>query len=79
MKWDWMVKTIRFAVNRSPAGGKAGYGVIRAVPANDCAGKKSQALRRGGCQVLYAEDNWWYLSACCISSVYWWQSTVASL
>ena len=30
-------KTIRFAVNRSPAGGKAGYGVIRAVPANDCA------------------------------------------
>lgn len=37
MKWDWMVKTIRFAVNRSPAGGKAGYGVIRAVPANDCA------------------------------------------
>lgn len=30
-------KTIRFAVNRSLAGGKAGYGVIRAVPANDCA------------------------------------------
>lgn len=37
MKWDWMVKTIRFAVNRFLAGGKAGYGVIRAVPANDCA------------------------------------------
>ncbi len=64
MKWDWMVKTIRFAVSVPLAGGKAGYGVIRVVPANVALRKKSQALRRGGCQVLYAKITWWYLSAC---------------
>ncbi|XPE36454.1 alpha-amylase family glycosyl hydrolase [Shigella flexneri] len=55
-----------FAVSRSPGRWKSGFGVIRTVPRSKTFAlrKKSQALRRGGCQVLLRKITWWYLSAC---------------
>lgn len=58
MKWDWMAKTIRFAVSRSPWQVEKQDSALFALYQRMIAlRKKGQALRRGGCQVLYAEDN----------------------
>lgn len=50
-------KTIRFAVNRSRQVEKQDTALFALYQRMIALRKKSQALRRGGCQVLYAEDN----------------------
>ena len=50
-------KTIRFAVNRSRRVEKQDTALFALYQRMIALRKKSQALRRGGCQVLYAEDN----------------------
>lgn len=52
-----MAKTIRFAVNRSWQVEKQDTALFALYQRMIALRKKSQALRRGGCQVLYAEDN----------------------
>ncbi|VDR29442.1 maltodextrin glucosidase [Raoultella terrigena] len=39
--------------------------------------KANQALRYGGCQVIYAEETWWYLLVFIKISACWWLSTAA--
>ncbi len=50
-------KTIRFAVSRSRQVEKQDTALFALYQRMIALRKKSQALRRGGCQVLYAEDN----------------------